>query len=47
MRAEVEAGIQYLLQRRAADPYGDLLKRLVYEHPPGQPARQAPTFPLD
>ena len=43
----VEAQIEYLLERRATDPYADFRKRLLYETPflGGEP-RKAPSFDL-
>ncbi len=44
VKAEVEGGMQYLLKKRAQDPYKDFVPRLIYEATwNGKPA---PTFPL-
>ncbi|KAK9838483.1 hypothetical protein WJX81_002279 [Elliptochloris bilobata] len=42
VKAEVEAGIAYLLEQRKRDPYRDFLPRVAYEASWG--GRQAPTF---
>jgi hypothetical protein len=44
IRASVESGIQYLLEQRENDPYGDFRKRLLYEFNSKQ--SQAPSFDL-
>mmetsp|Transcript_13993 Transcript_13993/g.35316 ORF Transcript_13993/g.35316 Transcript_13993/m.35316 type:complete len:119 (+) Transcript_13993:1890-2246(+) len=41
VRADVEGGISYLLEKRERDPYKDLLSRLLYER---NASKQAPTF---
>lgn len=43
VKAEVEDGLGYLLRKRQADPYLDLLPRLLYEGSSGW-KRQAPSF---
>lgn len=42
-QSEVEAGIEYLLEKRTSDPYAGLGERLVYEAS-WKGKRQAPTF---
>ena len=42
VKAEVEAGIAYLLEHRERDPYRKLLARVAYETSWG--GRQAPSF---
>jgi hypothetical protein len=43
----VEAQIEFLLAKRATDPYSDFRKRLLYETSLlGGEARKAPTFEL-
>lgn len=44
-KESVEGGIQYLLQQRKKDPYGEFLPRQLYEAM--YQGRQAPTFPLN
>jgi hypothetical protein len=44
VKAEVEAGIQYLLKKREQDPYKEFVPRLVYEASWG--GKPAPTFPV-
>ena len=45
VRGSVEGGIEYLLQKREADPYKDPLPRWLYEAASG--GKQAPTFRLN
>lgn len=47
IRGQVEGGLTYLLHMRGADPWGALVPRYLYEHPPlgGRP-RRAPSFPV-
>ncbi len=47
VKSEVEAGIEYLLDKRQQDPYGDLLPRVLYERGLGAAPRRAPFFPLE
>jgi hypothetical protein len=47
IKGEVETGIEYLLDKRQQDPYGDLLPRVLYERSPGAGLRRAPFFPLE
>ena len=42
VKGEVEAGIDYLLQRRKQDPYRNFVARVAYETSWG--GRQAPSF---
>ncbi len=41
VKSEVQEGLQYLIESRQDDPYGDFAKRLVYE---ATQRKQAPTF---
>ncbi|KAJ7552394.1 hypothetical protein O6H91_06G054000 [Diphasiastrum complanatum] len=43
VKGEVEAGLQYLIEKRNFDPYRNMVPRLVYEASWGW-TRQAPTF---
>lgn len=45
IRHSVESGMQYLLEQRENDPYGDFRKRLLYEF--NNKGMQAPSFHLD
>jgi len=44
VKGSVEGGLEYLLRRRAEDPYENFQKRVFYEAASG--GRPAPTFPL-
>ena len=44
-KASVEEGIQWLLEKRGSDPFGEFLPRQLYEQL--NRGRQAPTFPLN
>ena len=44
VKGSVESGIEYLLQKREADPYREPLPRWLYEAASG--GKQAPTFQL-
>ena len=44
VKGSVESGIEYLLQKREADPYRDPLPRWLYEAASG--GKPAPTFRL-
>lgn len=43
VKSDVEGGLGYLLRKREADPYRDLLPRLAYEAS-WNGERQAPSF---
>lgn len=44
IRASVESGMQYLLDQRENDPYGDFRKRIIYEF--SNRGSQAPSFDI-
>jgi pimeloyl-ACP methyl ester carboxylesterase len=43
-KSEVEEGLQWLLDNRGRDPYGDFLPRVLWEAAPWNNGKQAPTF---
>ena len=44
----MEHGIQWLLEKREADPYKNFAQRLLFEMAPGlQKQRKAPTFKIE